>query len=395
MKDSLKLLHVVPTYLPATRYGGPIYAAHGLCRALAAAGHDVSVCTTNVDGPGESGVALGESVNMDGVNVTYFPSRLIRRLYWSPNMLAHLKRSVPHVDFVHLHSVFLWPTWAAARVSRAAEIPYAISPRGMLVKDLIDERSTIVKRLWLTLIERRNISSAAFVHSTTDLEAREIERLGLRPRSMVIIPNGVEFSVGARRGRHADVSDVNRPYFLFLGRLNWKKGIEVAVSAMTEVIGADLIVAGHDEDGYRARLERLVAEKGVSDRVRFFGAVAGERKDELLAKAAGLVLPSISENFANVVVEAMAVGCPVIVSPGVGLAGTVLATGSGFVVKREGGEFAAAMNRLLHEGGIRAAMGEAGRRAARDRFTWGGVAAAMVDAYRSVVESGCSQTEAA
>ena len=50
----LRLLHVTPTYYPAVRYGGPIVTVHGLCKALAARGHEVHVFTTNVDGPGVS-----------------------------------------------------------------------------------------------------------------------------------------------------------------------------------------------------------------------------------------------------------------------------------------------------------------------------------------------------
>ena len=50
----MRILHVVPSYLPAVRYGGPIFAVHGLCRALAARGHEVQVFTINIDGPGIS-----------------------------------------------------------------------------------------------------------------------------------------------------------------------------------------------------------------------------------------------------------------------------------------------------------------------------------------------------
>ena len=78
--ELLRLLHVVPTYLPALRYGGPIRSVHALCRALAAAGHDVHVFTTSVDGLGDSDVLLGRPVDLEGVKVTYFPSRLLRRL---------------------------------------------------------------------------------------------------------------------------------------------------------------------------------------------------------------------------------------------------------------------------------------------------------------------------
>ena len=77
----MNILYVVPTYLPATRYGGPIFAVHGLARALVERGHRVDVFTTNVDGDGESDVPLRERVDLDGVGVHYFSSPL-RRLYW-------------------------------------------------------------------------------------------------------------------------------------------------------------------------------------------------------------------------------------------------------------------------------------------------------------------------
>src|ERR1700686_3650307 len=102
----MRILHVVPSYLPATRYGGPIFAVHGLCRALAARGHQVEVFTTNVDGDGISDVPLGVPVERDGVSVHYFPSTL-RRFYFSPAMRSALLRRIADFDLVHAHSVFL------------------------------------------------------------------------------------------------------------------------------------------------------------------------------------------------------------------------------------------------------------------------------------------------
>src|SRR5271169_4056294 len=69
----LRLLHVVPTYYPAVRYGGPIRSVHALCASLVRRGHQVCVYTTNVDGGANSDVALGEPVDMDGVVIHYFP----------------------------------------------------------------------------------------------------------------------------------------------------------------------------------------------------------------------------------------------------------------------------------------------------------------------------------
>ena len=82
----MRILHVTPTYLPATRYGGPIRSVHGLCRALARRGHAVHVFTTRVDGPADSAVPVGAPVGLDGVRVWYFDSPTARRLYWSPGL---------------------------------------------------------------------------------------------------------------------------------------------------------------------------------------------------------------------------------------------------------------------------------------------------------------------
>ena len=98
MDEPLRLLHVTPTYLPALRYGGPIRTVHALCRALAALGHDVHVFTTNVDGPDDSAVPLANPVDLEGVKVTYFPSPLLRRLYWSPQMGRALSQEVAGFD---------------------------------------------------------------------------------------------------------------------------------------------------------------------------------------------------------------------------------------------------------------------------------------------------------
>src|SRR5215831_11133178 len=135
----MRILHVVPTYLPAVRYGGPIFAIHGLCQALAARSHEVEVFTTSVDGPGTSPVPIGIPVALDGVRVRYFPCPLLRRLYWAPALGRALQREIDTFDVVHLHSVFRWPTWAAACAARKAGAPYVLAPRGYV--DLGSNRS--------------------------------------------------------------------------------------------------------------------------------------------------------------------------------------------------------------------------------------------------------------
>src|SRR6202034_1890087 len=174
----MRLLHVVPTYVPAWRHGGPVAAVHGLCKALARRGHEVTVFSTDVHGAGTLDVPRCRPVAVDGVTVWYFPVGFPRRLYRSPAMGAALRR-VAAFDLAHLHSVFLWPTAAAARAAKRAGVPYLVAPRGMLVGELLRRRGRLRKELWIRLVERRTLERASALHVTSDLEAEEIRRLGL------------------------------------------------------------------------------------------------------------------------------------------------------------------------------------------------------------------------
>lgn len=370
----MRILHVVPTYLPATRYGGPIHSVHGLCRALARAGHEVTVLTTNVDGPGDSPVPLDRPVTLDGVSVRYFPSRLLRRLYVSTPLARALPQAVAVADVVHLHSVFLWPTLAAARAAQAAGVPYVLSPRGMLVRELIARRSAWVKRAWIALFERRTIAAAAAVHCTSELEREELLALGLHPRETFVVPNGVELPGAPPAAARTDT-------ILYLGRINWKKGLDRLVEAMREIPQGRLVIAGNDEEGLAPRLRAQAEAAGVAARVSFPGHVEGAAKQELLAAAAVVVLPSVSENFGNAVLEAMAAGCPVVVTKGVGLAEAVASAGAGLVADPDPPALARAIRAYLEDPAARAKAGAAAATLARERYGWDRVAAQMIQHY--------------
>jgi glycosyltransferase involved in cell wall biosynthesis len=380
----MKILHVVPTYYPAVRYGGPIRSVHGLTSALAARGHDVNVYTTNVDGGGISPVALDRPVLVDGVNVWYFATSVGRRLYRSPRMAHALHANIASFDIVHLHSVFLWPTSAAAKMARKAGVPYVLSPRGMLVKDLIRRKSSLAKRAWINVFERRNIEQAAAVHLTSDIEASEMKALGFSHSHMAVVANGIE--VPKDLSIHDfDPAGAHHPYVLFLGRLNWKKGLDRLIPAMKEVQNADLLIAGNDEENYQPQLEALSRQCDVVDRVRFLGPVDDAKKWALLASARMLVLPSYSENFGNVVLEAMAAGCPVIITPEVGIASVVKDAGCGVVTAGDPENLGLEMKRLLEDDQRCWDMRNAGQRAVQTKYSWATIGKQILDVYTAIL----------
>ncbi|HEX3581794.1 MAG TPA: glycosyltransferase [Thermoanaerobaculia bacterium] len=371
----MKILHVVPTYLPATRYGGPIFAVHGLARALAERGHQVDVFTTNVDGDGESDVPLRDRVELEGVGVYYFASP-IRRLYWSPQMRAALAASMRHYDVAHLHSVFLYPTAAAARAAEKAHVPYVISPRGMLVPELIAAKSRWMKTAWLRLIERHDFKRAAAIHFTTNREREDAIRTKMPLPASFVVPNGIVLH-GAAAPSPPRADDV----ILFLSRINWKKGIDRLITALPHVDRGRLVIAGNDEENLTPRLKELAERLGVAERVEFLGRVDGPAKDDLLATATVFALTSMSENFGNVILEAMAAATPVLLTPEVGLADDVRRARAGIIVPAQPREIANAINKLLADPAERRAMGERGRHAVETRFTWPRVAAEMEAQY--------------
>jgi glycosyltransferase involved in cell wall biosynthesis len=363
----LKLLHVVPTYLPARRYGGPIVSVHGLCKALASRGHEVDVFTTNVDGGGVLDVPVAEPVMLDGVRVRYFSSPY-PRLYWSPQMRKALSGGAAKYDLVHIHAVYLWPGAAAAKAAAKANVPYVISPRGMLVPELIRGKSRLVKTLWLNLIERRGLARAAGIHFTSGLELDDAARTGLPLPSPFVIPNGIDVE---------DKPDVPRDgaTLVHLGRISWKKDIHTVLEALPRLPGVRFIVAGNDDENLTPRLRELAERFGVAGRVEFPGPVYGAAKNELLARATLFVLMSRSENFGNAVLEALAMETPAVLSRGVGLAEEVARGGAGAIGLES-------IEPLLRDPAKRAEMGRSGRALVISHFAWRSIAEQMEEAYR-------------
>ena len=329
--------------------------------------------TTNVDGSGETDVPLGVPIALDGVSIRYFPSTY-RRLFYSPRMRHALNELVAGYDAVHLHSVFLWPTYAAARAARRHGVPYIVSPRGMLVPDLIARKSRFAKNLWINAVERRTFASAASVHFTAGVEWDAAKEISIPLPSPVVVPNGIELPPATSTPRLPDT-------LLFLGRINWKKGLDRLLDAVKAVPGVKIVIAGNDEEGLTPVLQAQAQRNGIADRIDFRGPVSGAEKEELLRTSTALVLPSLSENFGNVVLEAMAVEMPVVVTADVGLAADVASAGAGIVTSNLPEPLAAALHTLLRDSGARAEMGRRGRALVEARFTWERVASQMEELY--------------
>lgn len=388
-RRDLRLLHVVPTYLPAVRYGGPIRSVHALCRELAARGHDVHVYTTSVDGPGDSDVPLEKVVDVEGVKVTYFPSRLLRRLYWSPPLRRALFATASGFDVVHLNAVFLWPTWIGARAARRAGVPYIVSPRGMLVPDLIQRKSRWVKKAWIALIDRANLERAAAIHATSTVEADHLSAFGWSLPHIATISHGVDdppAPTGDALSADVVAAIAGDAMVLALGRISWEKGLDRLIQALPHAPSARVVIAGGDAGGQAAHLAAEALRAGVSDRVTILARnVDGADKEALFAAARLFAMTSLSENFGLAAFEAMRRGVPVLATPEVGMAEIVRAIRAGVVVQGTPEGIGSGLRMLLDDAEVSRTMGEVGRAHVLAHYGWGAIAQQMEELYRSVL----------
>jgi glycosyltransferase involved in cell wall biosynthesis len=381
----MRILQVIPSYLPATRYGGPIFSTHALSKALVKRGHEVQVYTTY---GGQNPNSLPPTtVELDGVIVKYFKSDLLPRLSWAPELGRNLKRELHRFDIAHLQTVFLWPTWRAASYARAWGLPYVISPRGMLVRDLIGRRNRALKSAWIELFEKKNLRRASAIHVTSSIEADELNALALALPEIAVIENGVEpqQTVGSIS---PDILEATKedPYILFFGRLSWKKGIDTLLEAFASTKTGHLVIAGTDDEGLSYKLRRTTSELGIAQRVHIIArTISGADKTHLFRSARFFALTSISENFGNTVLEALAIGLPVVVTPGVGAAEIVRRAKGGLVVPKDATELRKAFELLLASDGPAREMGERGRDYVIKNCGWDSVAAKMEALYQQCI----------
>lgn len=380
----MKILHIVPTYIPAWIYGGPIRSVHALCKKMVEMGHQVDVFTTNINGRGVSNVPLSSFVELDGVRIKYFEcNKFLKRIYYSSGMRASLVREIRTYDVVHLHSVFLWPTWFAAKICIKNKTPYILSPRGMLVNELIQKKNSIIKKLYIKFIESKNIKNAKFIHCTSKLEKLELQNIKLKLPPVVVIANGL---LEGTENNFKITQSVTPPfpesgYILYIGRINWKKGLDRIVEAMTYMSIGELVIAGN-EDGYIEELKNKCSDLGLNHRVYFIGQVIGKDKEQLIKNSALVVLPSYSENFGNTLIEAMSLGKCVACTPGVGLAEEIKSFKAGYVLPESPKLIGIYMNQIMNDQEQLLQRGRNGQLLFINNFSWHSLAQKFEELYQ-------------
>jgi glycosyltransferase involved in cell wall biosynthesis len=373
-----------------------------MCRALAERGLDVSLATTDADGPSRLPVRVGTQVMYQGVPTLFFSARWGERFNYSPAMAHWLVRNVDKFDVVHIHAVFSHPSLAAAGACRARSVPYIVRPLGSLDPWSLRQKALLKRMIWRLGVEQM-LEGAFAIHYTTSIERRLAESSLSLDRG-VVIPLGIE--PGDRRGsiggelfrdKHRELTGA--PYVLAMSRLHPKKNYELLIEAFLSLAAGvqlaqwRLVIAGDGQSDYIATLHKLAEQRGGRGKVIFAGWLEGAVKASALRDASLFALPSRQENFGIAAAEALAAGVPVLLSEHVNLAAEIMETGAGWVAPLEPSGFSRALSEAMSDGEERQRRGRAGERLANERFSWPRVSAELIELYSAVKTNSTSVTE--
>lgn len=382
---TLRVLHVVQSLDP--EWGGIAYVLRELAAGLARAGVTSRIATL-------AGGRFGAADDIAGVEVLRFTpgsGPLAGPLGCSREFDAAIPQLVEECDVVHLHGLWAGQNWSAGKAARRRGRPYIMTPHSMMMP-WAWENAGWKKRPIGWLFEHRNLRGAARLHALAPGEADAIRSLNFNPR-IETIPNGIWPADFANPPAAANLLSTHphwngKRLMLFLGRMSIQKGIVALLQACFEMADrfADwhLVMAGPDWRGMQRTLAAAVRRKGLAERVTFAGMLSRDEVRAALGMSELLVQPSLSEGLSMSILQALAAGRPVLISPACNMP-EVQERGCGRVVAPDRRQIAAALGELMGMSceALRD-MGTRGQALVRERFNWELLLPRYVGMYETV-----------
>jgi glycosyltransferase involved in cell wall biosynthesis len=354
-----------------------------LCQALATAGAEVRMLS--VAGDNRCGIDLDNDAS-DCFLQDWPHIPVLRDLRHSSSLARALHKLAPKVDVIHDHGLWLMPNVSAGRAALLARKPFIVTPHGMLASAAL-AFSRVKKRIFWALLQGEVVRRAACIHATSEQEHDEIRDFGLI-NPVAIVPNGIDLP---EPGAGSISNTTAGRIVLSLGRIHPKKGLDRLVHAWAKVEASypdwRLRIVGPDELGHIGKLAALAMELKAR-RISFEKSVSGDAKIAAYQQADLFVLPTLNENFAITVAEALAAGTPVIATKGAPWQG-LGREGCGWWIDHGVEPLAAALARAMEmTPEALQAMGVKGRAWMARDFSWDRVACDILDVYRWLSSGG-------
>ena len=341
----MKIIQINASYKPAYVYGGPALSVSRLCEGLVRHGAHLEVLTTTANGNQELPVKANRRVVVDNVPVTYFKRLTKDHTHFSPDLFNNLRQRIKDLKqqprkgvtedqnstslIIHIHAWWNLVSIFSCLIAKLYKVPVILTPRGTLSNYSFGNRNAGIKNYIHRFLGKR-LLEYCHIHVTSEKERNDILKL-VKPRSITVIPNFV-YLPDINTFKSITPTDKKQVKLLFLSRIEQKKGLEMLFKALAQInLPFELNIAGTGETSYIDSLKSLASELKIADNLNWLGQKDQEEKWLVMQNHDMLILPSYDENFANVVIECLATGTPVVVTDKVGLADYVQKKGFGWI----------------------------------------------------------------
>jgi len=290
-------------------------------------------------------------------------------------------------DIFHGNGLWQYPTHLMVLTAKKRQIPYIISPHGMLEPWALNQ-GRLKKEIILRLFQKSDVAKANCIHATAEMEAENLHKLGFK-NPIAVIPNGIDINDFPLK----EFAPNNKKTLLFLSRIHPKKGIELLIEAWSTLdknikTGWCVEIAGNGTIEYIAQLQQLIASKNLLAEIKIIGSQFGPHKLATYHRADLFVLPTYSENFGIVVAEALACGVPVITTKGAPW-DDLIATNSGWWIDIGVEPLRIALEEALTLSEYqRIEMGKNGRKLVENKYSVEAVAEQMIQLYQWILKKG-------
>ena len=269
---------------------------------------------------------LGQDVEIWGLTRTpkepVFDRDLPTRLFRSqpffrgldPSLMIAIERLSGNEVF-HIHGALIPDFYLAAKLLVEKKIPYVYTPHGAF-NEVALRKNHLLKKLYIAGFEKWILRNAKMVQFLGKSEYENISKI-VTIKNKVIIPNGQNFE--ELNFKYESIHHSRSPVFGFCGRLdNYYKGLDLLIKAFASYLSkqgrGELWLIGDGPD--RQKLEQLAIALNLGGRITFLGARYGEEKCNYLANMDVFVHPSHSEGSPTAVLEAAALGLPLLITTG-------------------------------------------------------------------------------
>lgn len=310
-----------------------------LSEQLAKVGCFIDVYTTTANGIRELEVVPDQSVNIDGVTVTYYKRITKDHSHLSPALLKAVWQTIKGYDAVHIHAWWNLVSVFSCMIALMRDVPVLVSARGTLSPYSFQNKNKRIKSLIHYFVSKPLLKRCHF-HVTSDREKSAINSV-VSPKDITNIPNFVRLS----SSDHITNKNTSSPLrLIFLSRIEEKKGLDILIKALPLItFPYTLTIAGDGEANYIAELKALSKLNKVDHYIQWAG-FQNDNKFGLLAAHDLLILPSHDENFGNVVIESLSQGTAVLLSKFVGLSTYVTQNNLGWECELDPADIALQLN---------------------------------------------------